>query len=127
MSHAHPASEPHEHAHDHAHDGHSHDGHAHTHGAQRFGTGHQHHHVPASFDRAFMLGVGLNTAFVLAEVIFGLRAQSLALLADAGHNLSDVLGLALAWAGSLLARRGPTPRFTNGLRRFSILAAIASS
>ena len=127
MSHAHPASEPHEHAHDHAHDGHSHDGHAHTHGAQRFGTGHQHHHVPASFDRAFMLGVGLNTAFVLAEVIFGLRAQSLALLADAGHNLSDVLGLALAWAGSLLARRGPTPRFTYGLRRFSILAAIANA
>ena len=64
---------------------------------------------------------------MLAEVIFGLRAQSLALLADAGHNLSDVLGLALAWAGSVLARRGPTPRFTYGLRRFSILAAIANA
>jgi cobalt-zinc-cadmium efflux system protein len=64
---------------------------------------------------------------VLAEVAFGLRAQSLALLADAGHNLSDVLALALAWAGSVLARRGPTPRFTYGLRRFSILAAVANA
>ena len=94
----------------------------------RFGGAHgHHHHAPANFDRAFAIGVGLNLAFVVAEVIFGLRAQSLALLADAGHNLSDVLGLALAWAGSVLARRGPTQRFTYGLRRFSILAAIANA
>ena len=66
-------------------------------------------------------------AFVVVEAIYGLRADSLALLADAGHNLSDVLGLALAWAGSVLARRGPTPRFTYGLRRFSILAALANA
>ncbi|HET9013896.1 MAG TPA: cation diffusion facilitator family transporter [Gemmatimonadaceae bacterium] len=124
MSHAHPHSEPHAHTHDHAHDAH---GHGHAHAPQRFGAGHQHHHAPASFDRAFLVGVSLNVAFVLAETIFGLRAQSLALLADAGHNLSDVLGLALAWAGSVLARRGPTPRFTYGLRRFSILAAIANA
>jgi cobalt-zinc-cadmium efflux system protein len=84
-------------------------------------------HLPGSFDRAFAIGVGLNVAFVVAEAGFGLRAQSLALLADAGHNLSDVLGLSLAWAGSVLARRGPTPRFTYGLRRFSILAAIANA
>jgi cobalt-zinc-cadmium efflux system protein len=125
MSHAH--AHPHTHAHDgHEHGGHEH-AHAHDHGSLRFGGGHHHHHQPASFDRAFAIGVALNLGFVLAEVAFGLRAQSLALLADAGHNLSDVLALALAWAGSVLARRGPTPRFTYGLRRFSILAAVANA
>ena len=83
--------------------------------------------MPADFDRAFAIGVGLNVAFVLAEVVFGLRAHSLALTADAGHNFGDVLGLLLAWAGSVLARRGPTPRRTYGLRRFSILAALANA
>ena len=86
-----------------------------------------HNHVPASFNRAFAIGIGLNVAFVVAEVVYGMRAGSLALLADAGHNFGDVLGLVLAWAGSLLARRGPTPRRTYGLRRFSILAAIANA
>ena len=100
--------------HDH---GHAHDGHGH----------HHHQHVPSSFDRAFAIGVGLNLAFVVAEVVFGLRSRSLALTADAGHNFGDVLGLVLAWAGSVLARRGPTPRRTYGLRRFSILAAIANA
>jgi cobalt-zinc-cadmium efflux system protein len=119
MSHAHS----HPHSHEPGHEGHDH---AHAHGALRFGGGH-HHHGPASYDRAFAIGVSLNIAFVVAEVVFGLRAESLALLADAGHNLSDVLGLALAWTGSLLARRGPTPRFTYGLRRFSILAAVANA
>ena len=117
MSHAHP--------HDHA-LGHAPDDHVHVH-VPNFGTGHHHHHPPANFDRAFAIGVALNLSFVVAEAIFGLRAQSLALLADAGHNLSDVLGLALAWAASVLSRRGPTPRFTYGLRRFSILAAIANA
>ena len=122
MSHVHPPS------HDHAIGGHAHanDG---ASGTRWFGGGrHRHAHPgPANYDRAFAIGVGLNLAFVLAETIFGLRAHSLALLADAGHNLSDVLGLALAWVGSVLARRGPTPRFTYGLRRFSILAAIANA
>jgi cobalt-zinc-cadmium efflux system protein len=118
MSHASPHHLPHDHAHD---------GHAHAHHGQRLGGGHHHHHAPASFQRAFAIGVALNLGFVVAEAVFGLRAQSLALLADAGHNLSDVLGLALAWAGSVLARRGPTPRFTYGLRRFSILAALANA
>ena len=105
----------HAHGHDHGH------GHAHDHG------GHSHGHVPASFDRAFAIGVALNVAFVVAEVVFGLRTQSLALIADAGHNLGDVLGLVLAWAGTVLARRQPTPRRTYGMRRFSILAAIANA
>ncbi|HET9683549.1 MAG TPA: cation diffusion facilitator family transporter [Gemmatimonadaceae bacterium] len=103
------------HAHDHQ--GHTHHDHEH----------HHHHHAPATFDRAFALGVGLNVAFVLAEFLFGLRAHSLALVSDAGHNLSDVLGLSLAWAGSVLARRGPTPRRTYGMRRFSILAALGNA
>ena len=107
--------------HDHAHD------HAHAHAHAHHGPGHHHHHVPSSFDRAFAIGVALNVAFVVAEVVYGLRAHSLALTADAGHNLGDVLGLLLAWAGSVLARRGPTPRRTYGLRRFSILAAMANA
>ena len=119
MSHAHAHDDSHDHAHDAAHD--------HAHGSGWFRGGHHHHHAPASFDRAFAIGVGLNLAFVIVEAIYGLSARSLALLADAGHNLSDVLGLALAWAGSALARRGPTPRFTYGLRRFSILAALANA
>ena len=114
MSHAH-----HHHDHDHDHDhGHAHD-HGHDHGG--------HHHLPADFDRAFAIGVGLNVVFVLAEFLFGIRAHSLALVSDAGHNLSDVLGLSLAWAGSVLARRGPTPRRTYGMRRFSILAALGNA
>jgi cobalt-zinc-cadmium efflux system protein len=107
----------HEHGHDHAHD-HSH-GHAHGAGA--------HVHAPANFDRAFAVGVGLNVAFVIIELGFGLRTNSLALVADAGHNLGDVLSLVLAWAGTVLARRQPTPRRTYGLRRFSILAAVANA
>jgi len=107
----------HEHGHDHAHD-HSH-GHAHGRGA--------HVHAPASFDRAFAIGVGLNVAFVVIELGFGLRTNSLALVADAGHNLGDVLSLVLAWAGTVLARREPTPRRTYGMRRFSILAAVANA
>lgn len=105
----------HAHGHDDAH-GHAHDHHGHSHG-----------HAPASFDRAFAIGVGLNVAFVVAELAFGLRTHSLALVADAGHNLGDVLALVLAWVGTVLARREPTPRRTYGMRRFSILAAIANA
>src|SRR5262249_48690988 len=74
--------------------------------------------------RAFAVGVGLNTAFVLIEAGWGLWAGSMALLADAAHNLSDVLGLLLAWAAMALARRRPTPRRSYGLRRGTILAAL---
>jgi hypothetical protein len=89
--------------------------------------GHAHHAAPDGYDRAFAIGIGLNLAYVAVEAGFGLVAGSLALLADAGHNLSDVLGLALAWGASWLARREPTARRTYGMRRSSILAALVNA
>ena len=86
-----------------------------------------HSHAPADYSKAFAIGIGLNLAFVCAEAFYGWRADSLALIADAGHNLSDVFGLVLAWWAAALARRIPTRRRTYGLRRASILSAIASS
>ena len=98
-------------------------GHRHHHGRGHHG----HSHGPASYDRAFAVGVALNVGFVIVEAFFGLRSGSLALLADAGHNLSDVAGLLLAWGATVLARRVPTPRRTYGLRRSSILAALMNA
>lgn len=89
--------------------------------------GHGHSHAPANYGRAFLLGVILNLGFVIVETIFGLLSNSLALVADAGHNLSDVLALLLAWGASILVRRRPTRRYTYGLRRSSILAALANA
>lgn len=90
--------------------------------------GHDHsHHAPARFDRAFAIGVVLNLAFVAAEFAFGLISNSLALVADAGHNLSDVVGLLIAWFAAWLARKPPTERRTYGYRRASILAALANA
>jgi cobalt-zinc-cadmium efflux system protein len=86
-----------------------------------------HSHAPANFGRAFAIGIALNTGFVVIEAIFGVLADSLALVADAGHNLSDVAGLLLAWGASVLVRRRPTLRRTYGLRRSSILAALANA
>jgi len=83
-----------------------------------------HVHAPANFGRAFAIGISLNIAFVVVEFIYGLLGNSLALMADAGHNLSDVLGLAVAWIASVLMRRPPTPQYTYGLRGSSILAAL---
>ncbi|WP_066651624.1 MULTISPECIES: cation diffusion facilitator family transporter [Sphingomonas] len=95
------------------------------------GDGHHHHAhdhgVVVDFGRAFALGVALNLGFVAIELTCGLLAGSVALLADAGHNLSDVLGLAVAWGGAALARRPASPRFTYGLRKSSILAALANA
>jgi cobalt-zinc-cadmium efflux system protein len=86
---------------------------------------HDHHdHAPASFGTAFAIGIALNLAFVLVEAFFGWRAQSLGLLADAAHNLSDVGGLLLAWAAFAAARRKPDSRHTYGWRRGSILASF---
>ncbi len=89
--------------------------------------GHAHRHGPPSHNRAFAVGVGLNVAFVIVEVIFGIFSGSLALLADAGHNLSDALALLLAWGAAVLGRRQPTPRRTYGWRRSTILAALANA
>ena len=87
--------------------------------------GHDHGH--ASFDRAFAVGIALNTAFLGIEAYFGWKVNSLALLADAGHNLSDVAGLLLAWGGSLAGRLRPDARHTYGWKRASIVAAVVNA
>jgi cobalt-zinc-cadmium efflux system protein len=96
--------------------------HAHSHDH-----GHTHSHAPVDFGRAFAIGISLNLAFVAAETVFGFLANSMSLLADAGHNLSDVLGLVVAWAGATMARRAASPRFTYGFKKAPILAALANS
>ena len=104
---AHDREKKHDHAHDHGH-----------------GHGHHHHIDPNGNGRAFALAIGLNTVFVAIEFIYGFIANSTALMADAGHNLSDVLGLMLAWGAATLARSAPNRRYTYGLRSSSILAAL---
>lgn len=111
----------HSHAHDHGH-GHSH-GHSHEHAHGHAG----HSHAPQDFGRAFAIGIILNTLFVIVEAGYGFFSNSMALLADAGHNLSDVLGLVVAWVAAVLAKRPPTARYTYGLRSSSILAALANA
>jgi cobalt-zinc-cadmium efflux system protein len=101
-------------AHDH-HAGHDHHHH------------HDHHHGAPRLDRAFALGTSLNLGFVAVEIVYGLIAHSMALLADAGHNFADVLGLLLAWGAAHLAGRKPSFRRTYGLRRGSILAALINA
>jgi cobalt-zinc-cadmium efflux system protein len=104
------------HAHAHHHDhGHAHEGHGH------------HHHAPADFGRAFAIGIALNVAFVAVEAVAGVVYGSMALVADASHNLSDVLALALAWIASIAARRPPSGRFTYGYKSSTILAALANA
>jgi cobalt-zinc-cadmium efflux system protein len=105
------------HHHEHA----DHNGHDHGHG----GIGHV--HAPANFGTAFIIGIGLNTPLVAAEGFYGYLGNSTALMADAGHNLGDVLGLIVAWGASIAAKRVPSGRFTYGLRRTSILAALANA
>jgi cobalt-zinc-cadmium efflux system protein len=88
---------------------------------------HDHHgraHTPASFGTAFAVGIGLNLTFVVVEFGYGVLANSVALIADAGHNLSDVLGLVIAWIASVLTMRAPSSRYTYGLGGSSILAAL---
>jgi cobalt-zinc-cadmium efflux system protein len=86
-----------------------------------------HSHAPADFGRAFAIGIVLNILFATAEAAAGLIYDSMALLADAGHNFSDVLGLAVAWVGAGLSKRPPTRRFTWGYRGSSILASLANA
>jgi cobalt-zinc-cadmium efflux system protein len=97
--------------HHHSHDSHDHD----------------HHHAPNHYGRAFVLAILLNTGFVGIEFVYGFIANSTALMADAGHNLSDVLGLLLSYGAVLLARKQPNKRYTYGLRSTSILAALANA
>lgn len=96
-------------------------GHAHEHGSPG------HSHAPASFGFAFAIGTALNLGFVVVEVIYGLAAGSVALLADAGHNVGDVLGLLVAWGAATLAKHRPSGRYTYGLRSSSILAAFLNA
>src|SRR3954471_6262010 len=89
---------------------------------------HAHHQHPvADHSGAFALGIALNIGFVILEAVVGFAANSMALISDAGHNLSDVLGLALAWAAATMARRSSTPRFTYGFKKAPILAALFNS
>ena len=121
---SHQAGHPHagDHDHDHGHE------HADTPAASHAGAaGHGHAHGPARHDRAFAIGIGVNLLFVAVEAIAGWRVDSLALLADAGHNLGDVLGLVLAWAGAFAGRLRPDERHTWGWKRGSILAAFANA
>ena len=111
------------HGHSHDHGDHAGHGHDHDHGHSH-GVGHAHAHVPKNFGRAFAVGIALNVGFVAVEAVYGFLSNSMALVADAGHNLSDVLGLAAAWLASVLVKRAPTARFTYGLRGSSILAAL---
>ena len=99
---------------DHDHDDHQHDNH------------HGHRHGPVNYGRAFAIGVTLNIALVIAQATYGVLANSVALLADAAHNLGDVLGLLLAWGATILGKRLPIEHFTYGLRSSSILAALAN-
>ena len=88
---------------------------------------HHHEHAPANFNRAFAIGIALNAVFVAIEAFYGWRVNSLALLADAGHNLSDVAGLVLAWGGALALKVKPDARHTYGWKRATILAAFANA
>jgi len=99
------SEQKHEHKHDHGH-------------------GHHHHGDPTSHGRAFAIAIILNSIFVVVEFAYGFIAHSTALMADAGHNLSDVLGLGLAWGAAILAQRKPDSRYTYGLRSTSMLAAL---
>ncbi|RXZ32444.1 cation transporter [Oxalobacteraceae bacterium CAVE-383] len=134
--HTHAAHSDHADHSGHAHDDHAshashaghkgHEGHGHDHGHSH-GHGGHHHGVPADHNNAFTIAVALNTIFVAIEFAYGYIANSTALMADAGHNLSDVLGLLLAWGAAVLAKRAPNARYTYGLRSTSILAALGNA
>lgn len=107
-SHSQNQAQAHGHGHDHSH-------------------GHGHSHAPADFGRAFAIGVVLNSAFVVVEATYGILSGSMALVADAGHNLSDVLALLLAWAANVAAKKPASARFTYGFKSSTILAALANA
>ncbi|MFN7157354.1 MAG: cation diffusion facilitator family transporter [Erythrobacter cryptus] len=127
MARAHTHSHAHTHAHAHAHTAAHGDAGAAASDCHGLHDSRGHHHGPADFGRAFLIGIGLNITFVVIEAAAGLVYGSMALIADAGHNLSDVLALALAWLASLAARRAPRGRFTYGYKSSTILAALANA
>ncbi|RJP61957.1 MAG: cation transporter, partial [Ignavibacteriales bacterium] len=85
-----------------------------------------HNHRPP-YNRAFFIGISLNVIYIIVEFIYGLISNSMALIADAGHNLSDVLGLILAWGASYLATKTPTNRRTYGFRKSTVLASLTNA
>ncbi|NVE94808.1 cation diffusion facilitator family transporter [Altererythrobacter lutimaris] len=105
--------------------GHSH-GHSHNHGHSH-GHGHDHSHAPKDFGPAFIIAIILNSAFVVIEATYGFLSGSMALVADAGHNLSDVLALLLAWGASVAAKKPASARYTYGFKSSTILAALANA
>lgn len=113
MAHNHAHHAEHDHGHEH---GHGH-GHGHMHGAE----------LLDSNGRAFAIGIGLNTLYLLVETVYGLASGSMGLLADAGHNFSDVLSLILAWGAAIMARKSATFTHTYGFRRGTVLSALLSS
>lgn len=121
------------HQHEHDHDEHSHDQHEHNKNkpSAKKQSGHDHsghsHAAPTNFGQAFIIAIALNTIFVVVEFGYGFVANSTALMADAGHNLSDVLGLILAWGAAILSKKAPSERYTYGLRSTSILAALTNA
>lgn len=117
-SHHQPKPDANAHGHDHPHD------HDHEHDQAQ---SHGHSHGPLNYDRVFAIGIALNVSYALIEAVAGFWLNSLSLVADAGHNLSDVLGLVLAWAAVWLSRRQPSMRHSYGLGRSSILAALANA
>ncbi len=122
----------------HGHDGHredgaperpereGHDGHGHAHGDHGHGLGGHHHGPPSTIGRSFFVGICANFAFVALEAVYGVLSHSMALVADAGHNLGDVLGLVLAWGALTLAKRKATPERTYGFRATTVVAALAN-
>ena len=127
--HAHQQAHAQTHAsgtHDHARHAHEHE-YAHTSAQASKGNHASHNHGPMNYDRAFAIGITLNLLYALAEAVAGIWIGSLALIADAGHNLSDVIGLLLAWGAVWLSRRAPTEKHSYGLGRSSILAALANA
>src|SRR6185437_11862817 len=121
MTHGHPTQSSHQHGPHSGADPHADCGRDHRGGV------HVHNHAPKDFGFAFALGTALNVGFVVLEAAAGVFANSMALLADAGHNLSDVLGLLMAWGASLLVKRRPTLRYTYGYGSSTILAALANA
>ena len=121
MTHGHPTQSPHQHGPHSGADPHADCGHDHRGGV------HVHNHAPKDFGFAFALGTALNVGFVVLEAAAGVFANSMALLADAGHNLSDVLCLLMAWGASVLVKRRPTLQYTYGFGSSTILAALANA